>query len=115
MQSTSRETLGWKKHKLDSRLPGEISITSDMQMTSPPPMSSCAPVFANLLNTQLGVGVASTFTDPTGTPNLVSNFGAAAALSSNGQTLLIGAPGADAGGAVGAGQVVFYSYNAVSK
>ena len=33
MQSTSRETLGWKKHKLESRLPGEISITSDMQMT----------------------------------------------------------------------------------
>ena len=31
MQSTSWETLGWKKHKLDSRLPGEISITSDMQ------------------------------------------------------------------------------------
>ena len=29
------ETLGWKKHKLESRLPGEISITSDMQMTSP--------------------------------------------------------------------------------
>ena len=27
--------LGWKKHKLESRLPGEISITSDMQMTSP--------------------------------------------------------------------------------
>ena len=26
-QSTSRETLGWKKHKLESRLPGEISIT----------------------------------------------------------------------------------------
>ena len=25
--------LGWKKHKLKSRLPGEISITSDMQMT----------------------------------------------------------------------------------
>ena len=25
----------WKKHKLESRLPGEISITSDMQMTSP--------------------------------------------------------------------------------
>src|SRR5574340_1731924 len=25
--------LGWKKHKLESRLPGEISITSDMQMT----------------------------------------------------------------------------------
>ena len=32
MQSTSRETLNWKKHKLESRLPGEISITSDMQM-----------------------------------------------------------------------------------
>ena len=32
MQSTSWETLGWKKHKLESRLPGEISITSDMQM-----------------------------------------------------------------------------------
>ena len=28
-------TLGWKKHKLESRLPGEISITSDMQMTPP--------------------------------------------------------------------------------
>ena len=27
--------LGWKKHKLESRLPGEISITSDMQMTPP--------------------------------------------------------------------------------
>ena len=25
MQSTSWETLGWKKHKLESRLPGEIS------------------------------------------------------------------------------------------
>ena len=33
MQSTSWETLGWKKHKLESRLPGEISITSDTQMT----------------------------------------------------------------------------------
>ena len=33
MQSTSWETLDWKKHKLESRLPGEISITSDMQMT----------------------------------------------------------------------------------
>ena len=29
------ETLGWKKNKLESRLPGEISITSDMQMTPP--------------------------------------------------------------------------------
>ena len=27
--------LGWKKHKLESRLVGEISITSDMQMTPP--------------------------------------------------------------------------------
>ena len=27
MQSTSWETLGWRKHKLESRLPGEISIT----------------------------------------------------------------------------------------
>ena len=35
MQSTSREILGWIKHKLESRLPGEISITSDMQMTPP--------------------------------------------------------------------------------
>ena len=30
MQSTSREMLGWMKHKLESRLLGEISITSDM-------------------------------------------------------------------------------------
>ena len=30
MQSISREMLGWMKHKLKSRLPGEISITSDM-------------------------------------------------------------------------------------
>ena len=29
MHSTSWETLGWMKHKLESRLPGEISITSD--------------------------------------------------------------------------------------
>ena len=27
--------LDWKKHELESRLPGEISITSDMQMTPP--------------------------------------------------------------------------------
>ena len=33
MQSTSCEMLGWKKHKLEKRLPGEISITSGMQMT----------------------------------------------------------------------------------
>ena len=35
MQHTSWEMLGWMKHKLESRLPGEISITSDMQMTPP--------------------------------------------------------------------------------
>ena len=28
-------TLGWRKHKLESRLLGEISITSDIQMTPP--------------------------------------------------------------------------------
>ena len=35
MQSTSYEMLGWMKHKLESRLLGEISINSDMQMTPP--------------------------------------------------------------------------------
>ena len=35
MQSTSHEMPGWMKHKLESRLLGEISITSDMQMTPP--------------------------------------------------------------------------------
>ena len=35
MQSTSCEMLGWMKHKLESRLQGEISIASDMQMTPP--------------------------------------------------------------------------------
>ena len=35
MQSTSWEMLDWKKCKLESRLPGEISITLDMQMTPP--------------------------------------------------------------------------------
>ena len=35
MQSTSWEMLDWMKHKMESRLPGEISITSDMQMTPP--------------------------------------------------------------------------------
>ena len=34
MQSTSCEMSGWMNHKLESRLPGEISITSDMQMIS---------------------------------------------------------------------------------
>ena len=35
MQSTSYEMPGWKKHKVEWRLPGEISISSDMQMTPP--------------------------------------------------------------------------------
>ena len=35
MQNTSCEMPGWMKHKLQSRLLGEISITSDMQMTPP--------------------------------------------------------------------------------
>ena len=35
MQSTSWETWGWMKQMLESRLLGEISITSDMQMTLP--------------------------------------------------------------------------------
>ena len=35
MQSTSCEMLGWMKHKVESRLLGEISVTSYMQMTPP--------------------------------------------------------------------------------
>ena len=35
MQSTSYEMLGWMKLKLETRLMGEISITSDIQMTLP--------------------------------------------------------------------------------
>ena len=35
MHTISCEMSGWMKHKLESRLLGEISITSDMQMTSP--------------------------------------------------------------------------------
>ena len=35
MQSTSCEMLDWMKLKLESRLLGEISITSDMQMIPP--------------------------------------------------------------------------------
>ena len=35
MLSISCEMLGWMKHKLESRLPGEVSINSDMQMTLP--------------------------------------------------------------------------------
>ena len=33
MQSTSCEIPGWMKHKLESRLPSEIPIASDMQIT----------------------------------------------------------------------------------
>ena len=35
MQSNSCKMLGWMKHKLESRLPREISVTSDKQMTPP--------------------------------------------------------------------------------
>ena len=35
IESTSHKMPGRMKHKLESRLPGEISITSDMQMTPP--------------------------------------------------------------------------------
>ena len=35
MQSTSSKMPGWMNHKLESRLPGEISIISDMQVTPP--------------------------------------------------------------------------------
>ena len=35
MQSTSCKLPGWMKHKLESRMPGEISITSDIQVTPP--------------------------------------------------------------------------------
>ena len=35
MQSSSCEMPDWMKCKLESRLPGEISITLDMQMTPP--------------------------------------------------------------------------------
>ena len=35
MQSTSCRMQGWMKHKLDSRFPGEITMTSDMQRTMP--------------------------------------------------------------------------------
>ena len=35
MQSLSCKVLVWMNNKLESRLPGEISVTSDMQMTPP--------------------------------------------------------------------------------
>ena len=36
MQNTSCEMPDWMKLKLESRLPGEVSVTSDMQMTHHP-------------------------------------------------------------------------------
>ena len=47
MQSTSWEMLDWMKRKLQLRLPGEISITSDMQMT--PPMAESEEELKSLL------------------------------------------------------------------
>ena len=47
MQSTSWEMPGWMKHKLESRLPGEISIISDMKLT--PPLWQKAKELKNLL------------------------------------------------------------------
>ena len=47
MQSTSWETLGWKKHKLESRLPGEISTTSDADDTTL--MAECEEELKSLL------------------------------------------------------------------
>ena len=35
IQSTSCKMPGWMKHKLEVRFPGEISTTSDMQITLP--------------------------------------------------------------------------------
>ena len=35
MQSASPKMAGWMKHKLESRLSGEITITSDLQMSPP--------------------------------------------------------------------------------
>ena len=46
MQSTSWKMLNWKKHELESRLPGEISITSDMQMTLPVHLKETSPGFS---------------------------------------------------------------------
>ena len=35
MQSTSSKILGWMNHQLESKLPGEVSVTPDVQMTPP--------------------------------------------------------------------------------
>ena len=47
IKSTSCETTGLMKHKLESRLPGEISIISDMKLT--PPLWQKAKELKNLL------------------------------------------------------------------
>ena len=47
MQSTSGEMPGWMKHCLETRLPGEITATSDMEMT--PLMAECTKEPKNLL------------------------------------------------------------------
>ena len=47
MQSTSCEMPGWMQHKLESRLSGEISTTSDMQVT--PLMAESEEELKNLL------------------------------------------------------------------
>ena len=49
MQSKSCEMPDWMKHKLESRLPGEISITSDMQMTPPTLMAESDEKLKSLL------------------------------------------------------------------
>ena len=51
MQTTSWEMLAWMKHKLESILPGEISITSDMQMTSQfSSVAQLCPALCNLMD-----------------------------------------------------------------
>ena len=49
MQSTTWEMLGWLKHKLESRLPREISTTSDMQITGDTTLISETKELKNLL------------------------------------------------------------------
>lgn len=78
---------------------------------NPTMMDPCDLVYANLINTQPSTGLANSFLDLTNTPNLTSNFGSTAALSTNGQIVLIGAPGASAGSAIAAGQAIFYTYD----
>ena len=48
MHSILFKMLGWMKHKLESRLPGEISVTSGLQMT-PPFMAEIKEILKNLL------------------------------------------------------------------